>query len=107
MTARPRAGEVLPDEGAERRRIPPAIEALRATARHGRTAEIVLTPAQGPATVLPPRDADEPRQDGGRPRSSSCPCPGVNARGSARRIRPDYRRTLRDRAPAGTAFTTP
>lgn len=86
-TARLRAGEVLLDEGTERRRIPPAaIEEVRAAGRHGRTVEIVLTAARGPArvhalthhsaeavaafaaavnSVLPPRDADEPREDGG------------------------------------------
>ncbi|MDX2706404.1 hypothetical protein PV350_26650 [Streptomyces sp. PA03-6a] len=86
-TVRLRAGEVLLDEGTERRRIPPAaIEEVRAAGRHGRTVEIVLTAARGPARVhalthhsaeavaaftaavsslLPPRDADEPREDGG------------------------------------------
>ncbi|WP_329449555.1 hypothetical protein OG894_00810 [Streptomyces sp. NBC_01724] len=40
------------DERAERRRIPPAaIEEVRAAGRHRRTAEIVLTAAQGPANV--------------------------------------------------------
>ncbi|MDX3078185.1 hypothetical protein ACIP98_33730 [Streptomyces sp. NPDC088354] len=86
VAARFDGDDVRLSEGHVRRRVPvAAIEEVRAAGPQGSTAEIVLTTAAGPATVysvrhhnsravtvfaaavnaaLPPRDADEPRQDG-------------------------------------------